>query len=110
MGWKLPAMLALLLLAAAAAPPGDCTQGGDSEKTLPSSIDLAGRPSVSAGLSGRMFAPLPSTDGNNGCRSPLASSSQSTTLRTESGDVLHGLPVPDILRPINEPRRAPQFQ
>jgi hypothetical protein len=110
MVWKTPAIFSLLLLAAAAAPPGDCLPGADSGTAVPIPLDLAGRPSASVGLSGQTFATLPSSEGGNGCRSPLPSSSQSTTLRSESGDVLHGLPSPDILRPMDEPKRAPQFQ
>jgi hypothetical protein len=74
---------------------------------MPIPLDLAGRPNASAGLTSQTFAMLPSADG---CHSPLPSTAQSTTLRSESGDVLHGLPSPDILRPMDEPKRAPQFQ
>jgi hypothetical protein len=109
MVWKLPAALSLLVLTAGAAPPGDCLSTSAGGATLPSSLDLAGRPSVGAGLSGHTFAALPSTDGATGCRS-AASATPATTLRSESGDVLHGLPAPEILRPMNEPRRAPDFQ
>lgn len=110
MGWKTPAILSLLWLTAAAAPPADCLPEGDSGQALPIPLDLAGRPSASVGLSGQAFGPLANSAASNGCRSPLSSNAQSSTLRSESGDMLHGLPSPDILRPIDEPKRAPQFQ
>jgi hypothetical protein len=110
MGWKTLPILSLLFLGAAAAPPSDCLPGMDSGQTLPAPLDLAGRPSAPVGLTAQTFAALPSAEGGGGCRSPLPSASQSATLRSESGDVLHGLPAPDILRPMDEPKRAPQFQ
>lgn len=108
--WKTPAVLSLLFLAAGAAPPGDCSSAAVGGPMLPTALDLAGRPSVTAGLSGQTFATLPSADSAAGCRAALPSASQATALRSESGDVLHGLPAPEILRPINEPKRAPDFQ
>jgi hypothetical protein len=110
MGWKALLLLALPFLGAAAAPPGDCLPAGETGQVLPAPMDLAGRPNMPAGLAGHTFATPPSAEGAFGCRSALPSVTQSTTLRSESGDVLHGLPAPDILRPIDEPRRAPQFQ
>jgi hypothetical protein len=110
MDWKMPALLSLLFLAAAAAPPDDCGAGADNGQALPIPLDLAGRPNASSGLSGQTFGGLPSSESGNGCRSPLTSSAQPTTLRSESGDVLHGLPMPDILRPMDEPKRAPEFR
>jgi hypothetical protein len=110
MGWKTLATLLLLLLAAAAAPPGDCSRVTDGGQKLPASLDLAGRPSIAAGLTGQMFATLTGAEDGHGCRGALSSSVQSTTLSSESGDILHGLPAPDILRRIDEPKRAPQFQ
>ena len=108
MVWKIAAALPLLFLAAGAAPPGDCLSGSAGGPMLPTSLDLAGRPSVGAGLSGQTFAALPGTDAGTGCRA-VSSATQATSLRSESGDVLHGLPAPEILRPMNEPKRAPDF-
>jgi hypothetical protein len=109
MGWKTPAILSLLLLlGAAAAPPGDCLSGGEGLQTLPLSLDLAGRPAAPSGLTGQAFATMPGADG--GCRNPLPTNPQATTLRSESADVLHSLPTPDILRRMDEPKRAPSFQ
>jgi hypothetical protein len=110
MGWKTPCILMLLLLGGAASPADECLAGTGGKQTLPMALDLAGRPSAPAGLTGQTFATLPGSEGGLGCRGALQYSSQSTTLRSESGDVLHGLPAPEILRPVNEPRRAPQFQ
>lgn len=110
MNWTLLVVVALPLLAAAAAPPGDCGSGADGGSALPTALDLAGRPNPPSGLTGQTFATLPTPEGVSGCRSPLPSASQPTTLRSESGDVLHGLPPSDSLRPINEPKRAAQFQ
>jgi hypothetical protein len=110
MDWKTPALLSLLFLAAAAAPPDDCLSASVSGQSLPIPLDLAGRPNAASGLAGQAFAVLPGSDGDAGCRSPLPSNAQSTTLRSETGDVLHGLPLPDILRPMDEPKRAPEFR
>jgi hypothetical protein len=107
MDWKTPAVLSLLFLGAAAAPPGDCLQGADSGQ-MP--LDLTGQPNAPSGLVGQTFAPQPDSGGGNGCLGPLSSNSLSTTLRSASSDVLHGLPTPDSLRPIDEPKRAPDFQ
>jgi hypothetical protein len=110
MHWKTPALLLMLFLAAAASPPDDCLTGADDRQTLPIPLDLAGRPNASSGLDGQTFAVLPGSEGDNGCRSPLPSNAQSTPLRSDSTDVLHGLPMPDILRPMDEPKRAPEFR
>jgi hypothetical protein len=111
MTWKtLTFPLLLFLGAAAGPPPSDCGAGAEAGAMLPAPLDLAGRPSMPSGLTGQTFATLPTTEGMSGCRSPLPSASQSSTLQSESGDILHGLPQPDILRPIDEPKRAPQFQ
>jgi hypothetical protein len=113
-GWKPPAIFGCcclgLLLGAAAAPPGDCFGATDGGQTLPAPLDLAGQPNTAAGLTGQMFARLPGVESGNGCRGALPSSAESTTLRSESGDILHGLPSPDVLRRMDEPKRAPQFQ
>jgi hypothetical protein len=102
--------LAPLLLGAAAAPPGECSPGVDDGEAAPAPPDLAGRPSVAAGLTGQTFAALPGPEGGNDCHSPLRSVSQAAPLRRQSGDVLHGLPDPESLRPVDEPRLAPQFE
>jgi hypothetical protein len=120
MDWKTPAVLSLLVLAplvlgAAAAPPGDCAAGADSGQVMPIPLDLTGRPNAPPGdapfgLAGQTFAPQPEPGAGTGCPGPLPSTPLSATLRSESGDVLHGLPMPDSLRPIDEPKRAPDFQ
>jgi len=35
---------------------------------------------------------------------------QTNTLRSESADVIHGLPAPDILRPLTEAPPRPGFR
>lgn len=107
MDWKTPAVLSLLFLGAAAAPPPDCQPDATSGGAMPIPLDLAGRPNAQSGLTDQTFAELP---GNKGCRGPLASNAQSSTLRNDSSDALHGLPMPDALRPIDQPKRAPDFQ
>jgi hypothetical protein len=107
MNWKTPSVPLLLFLAAAAAPPPDCQPEAMSGQAFPIPLDLAGRPDAQSGLNNQTFAALP---GDNGCHSPLPSNVQSSTLRNDSGDVLHGLPMPDTLRPIDQPKRAPDFQ
>lgn len=105
MDWKAPAILSLLFLAAAAAPPNNCVPGADNGRTLPTPLDLTGQPDIPAGLAGQSLM----LTGAAGCDSALPSAWRSTTLRNESVDVLLGLPAPDTLRPIDEPKRAPQF-
>jgi hypothetical protein len=109
MDWKTPAVLSLLFLGAAAAPPGDCLSGADGGQ-MPISQDLTGQPNAPSGLVGQTFAPQPDAGSGYGCPGPLSSNSLSTTLRSESSDILHGLPTPESLRPIDEPKRAPDFQ
>lgn len=110
---KLAANLALvamgIFLGAAAAPPSDCP-GAAGGPTLPLPMDLQGRPVAPSGLNNQNFAALPSTEAAAGCRTPLPSASTSTNLRSEQGDVLHSLPAPDILRPMDEPKRAPMYR
>jgi hypothetical protein len=108
MGWKTPSILSLLLLAAAA--PSDCTPGPAGGRMLPAPLDLTGRPNLSAGLSGQTVPAPPSSDGVNGCHSPLSAVSQSPASGGEPGDALHGLPAPDLLQPIEEPKLMPQVQ
>jgi hypothetical protein len=110
MGWRAVAVLPLIFLAAAAPPPGDCSPRVGTEQTLPTPLDLAGRPNLSGGLTGETFAALPTLDTPTKCGGSLASAAQATTLRSESGDVLHGLPDPDIMQRIGEPQHAPGFQ
>jgi hypothetical protein len=108
--WKPAAILVLgVFLGAAAAPPSDCP-GASGATTLPLPMDLQGRPLARSGLNNQNFAALPSTEAAAGCRTPLPSASTSSNLRSEQGDVLHSLPAPDILRPIDEPRHAPVYR
>jgi hypothetical protein len=63
-------------------------------------MDLAGRPSMPAGLTGQVFAALPTPEVAGGWRSPLPSTSWSNaTLHSDTADILHGLPMPEILPP-----------
>jgi hypothetical protein len=110
MDWKTPAALSLLLLGAAAAPPADCPAGAGSAQGGSIPLDLTGRPAALSGPTGQAFVTQPGLDGAGGCVLPLPSRALSTTLRSESDDVLHGLPMPDSLRPVDEPKRAPAFQ
>lgn len=102
---------AMILLGAAAAPQGDCSVHlGDPGELLPAPRDLAGRPSLPTGLAGQGFAALPTTEVASGCRSPLPSAASPSSLRSDSADVLHGLPAPDFTRPLGDPKRAPLIQ
>jgi hypothetical protein len=110
MDWKTPAILSLLLLAAAAAPP-DCQPDAASGQAMPIPLDLAGRPNIQSGLTDQTFTTLPGSLGNNGCRdATLPAIAPPSTLRNDTGDALHGLPMPDSLRPIDQPKRAPDFE
>lgn len=110
MAWKTLSVLPLLFLAAAAAPSFDCQPTIDTGQTLSMPLDLTGRPNVPAGVAGSGFAPVPRADASGGCPGSAAATLQPTTLRNDSDDILHGLPAPDILRPVDEPKRAPVFQ
>lgn len=114
MRWNVLAVLPLIFLGAGASLPEDCTQVPNGGATLPTPVDLAGRPVTASGLAGNLttqtFAALPSLQGESGCAGAPASALRSDPLHTDMGDALHGLPAPDILRRIDEPRRAPLFQ
>jgi hypothetical protein len=103
------AVLPLIFLAAGASGPGDCD---NSRQTLPAPVDLAGRPIAPAGLTGsfasQAFAALPGAP--PGCHGGPPSAVRAETLRSDTGDALHALPLPDSLRRIDEPRRAPLLQ
>jgi hypothetical protein len=110
MAWRAIAALPLIFLGAAAAPPGDCSPRMGAEQVLPTPLDLAGRPNLPTGLTGETLAAPPSLDAPAGCGVSMPSTAQVTPLRSETGDVLHGLPQPDILRRVDEPQHAPEFQ
>jgi hypothetical protein len=109
MAWRMLAILPLIFLGAAAEPSGDCASPAETGQTMPAPADLGARPSATTGLGGQAFAALP-TGTESGCSMTLPSITQSTTLRSESNEVLHGLPTPDIQRRMDEPRRAPEFE
>jgi hypothetical protein len=100
MGWRILAILPLIFLGAAAAPPGDCGSSADTGQAMP----------APTGFSGQAFAALPPQGAASDCHMTLPSITQSTTLRSQSNDVLHGLPLPNIQRRMDEPRRAPDFE
>jgi hypothetical protein len=96
------------LLGGAAAPPADCGQPMQPTRTYPMPTDLSGHPQTGAGLAGQTFATLPSPD-SSGCHSAFPASADNA-LRSENADVVHGLPMPDILRPITDPQPKPEFR
>jgi len=101
-------ILPLIFLGAAASPQNDCGAAlGGGDQQLPAPLDLTGRPAVQTG---HAFTALPTPEANAGCLSPLPAPGQPSSLRSDSADVLHGLPNSDLLRPIDEPKRAPLFQ
>jgi hypothetical protein len=104
---KLLAIVPLIFLGAAAAPPGDCGFVPHGATVLPPQQDLAGRLAMQPGLSGQVFAALPTPNAMPGCRSPLPSAAQPGTLRSDNDDILHGLPAPELTRPLHEPRQVP---
>jgi hypothetical protein len=113
---KPPSILSLTLLGTvlggASAPPPDCPQASiPGGQTYPMAVDLSGQAGAATGLSSATFAALPSLEGTSPCRSPLPVSPQQTsTLQSESADVIHGLPLPDILRPITDPQPHPELR
>ena len=102
MVWKSAGSLALLLLTAAAAPPGPCGPGTSIEPG-----DQAAGTLANAGLGVPSFSAAEST-----CESTRVLPLNDVTARpdTTAGDVVHGLPSPQALRPVNEPRRSPEYR
>lgn len=111
MAGKVFAILPLIFLAAGAAPPDAQNSSCGQSALSPSG------PGLSVGAGGSAFAPIPAPgDAPEGAtqetlRCGAASPSPQIGMpRVETGDILHGLPAPDLLRRIDEPRRAPEFQ
>lgn len=113
MNWRAPAIFALLGLAAAAAPPTDCgppstlnAAGG----TLSASQDLAGRPVPTPDLGTQTYATLPSRPDAGDCQNPLSAVSHAAGPQDGEDEIMHGLPAPEILRPMNETKKSPYLQ
>ncbi len=102
MGWKSAGSLALLLLTAAAAPPGPCGPGTTSEPG-----EQAGGTLSNAGPGAPSFSAADDT-----CEDLRVLPPHDLTARpdTTSGEVVHGLPAPEALRPIDQPRRPPIYR
>ena len=99
-------LVALLLLMArpVAAQPADCSVAPPTGPVMALGVDLAGRPGVPKGVSGKAYPILPTgppagTDCHDDPPKPLPDA-----LRGESGDVLGGPPSSDLLRGPGHPQ------
>ena len=93
------ASLTLLLLTAAAAPPGPC---GPAANTGP-----IGQTESTGALRDTDFPRFLES-----CDSSATDPSMNQTMKpaNESGDVLHGLPPSEALRPVDQPGTAPVYR
>ena len=100
MRWNTLSVVPLIFLAAAAAPAEDCASPPSAIQTPPVFLDDASQP-VAGGQVGTNAG---------GCQHELPLPDQSDPPRSQSDDILHGLPQTDSLRRIDEPRQPPMFQ
>ena len=100
MRWNTLSVVPLILLAAAAAPAEDCASPASAIQTPPVFLDETSQP-VGDGQVGNNAA---------GCQHELRLPDRSDPLRSQSDNILHGLPRSDSLRRIDEPRQPPMFQ
>lgn len=110
---RVPAIIALVFLAAAAAPPTDCTAPSSinaAGRTLPTPQDLAGRPIQAPPLGMQNYATLPPNPDSGDCQGPVSAVARPNRLRDDEDEVLHGLPSPEILRPMDETKKSPYLQ
>jgi hypothetical protein len=96
---RTPMALLLLFLAAAAAPPGPCGPAAGARQ--PDGTDAVG------GLAFPTFSAVERSCEDSGV---LPSIPQTARTGNEARDILHSLPSPDALRPIDQPRRAPIYR
>lgn len=90
--WGLLAVVVLVLAASGAmAQPADCPTEPAPGPSMPLSIDLAGRPGVPAGVTGKAFVEVPMEAAQPECGEPPPSSD---VLRGAPGDLLRGTPAP----------------
>ena len=106
MRWKLPFILSLSLLQGAADFQAGCGQdhvAGHAPVTAPSPDP--GRGGQASGVMyGQTTQRAPSTGPLGGCGTPSSGSSLTGSLQNERADIVHGLPLPDILRSPFEPK------
>ena len=109
MRWKFPVILSLTLLQGAAGPQQGCVQDiTPGQVPLGSlSVDLATRGGSMSGMTGETTQSMPQISTNSGCSVSSSPASVSSALRNEHADIVHGLPLPDILRSPLEPRTQP---
>jgi hypothetical protein len=96
------ASLTLLLLTAAAAPPGPC---GPVANTAAIGQTESTGASRDAGV-----LPFSATEDSCDSSGTELPAMQATKPETEPGEVLHGLPSSEALRPIDQPRAAPVYR
>jgi hypothetical protein len=90
--WGLLAFLVVVLaMSGAMAQPADCPRQPAPGPSMPLSIDLAGRPGVPAGVTGKAFVEVPMEAAQTECGEPPA---PSDVLGGAPGDLLRGTPAP----------------
>jgi hypothetical protein len=95
-------ILVLVLLGGAAAPPTECAGTGPSNQTYAVRTDLTDRPAGPYALMGGSDVPI--AESAMPCRTPLTGSAlQGNNPAGEASDAIHGLPAPDVLRPLADP-------
>jgi hypothetical protein len=94
-------LLLTMVQGLAAAQQADCPVESSAGPMLPLSLDLAGRPGVPAGTSGKAYVLVPMTPPGVACRD--AAPPPSDILRGEPGSTL-GPPSHDLLRGSGTPR------
>lgn len=104
-----PLLIATILLGGAAAPPDGCPAvplHGQTQ-TMPMPMELGGRPS---GASDLAAAGMPIVSAGACGGAARAGAAVSGSFKDERSDVLHGLPLPDILKPPSDPHgMRPEF-
>ncbi len=90
--WGLPLLVVLGLVASGAmAQPADCPTRPAPEPSQRLAIELAGRPGVPAGVTGKAFVAVPMQAPQTECGEPSA---PSDVLGGAPGDLLRGTPPP----------------
>jgi hypothetical protein len=84
-------LVAGLVASGAMAQPADCPTRPSPSPSVPVTIDLASRPGMPAGVSGKLRAAVPMQAPQTECGEPAA---PSDVLGGAPGDLLRGAPLP----------------
>lgn len=109
MRWKLPFILSLTLLQGAAEQQEPCSQDAAPGQTpiAPLTIDL-GRAGLAFGMATQTARLAPQAPTAKGCLQTGAQGTLESSLRNERADIVHRLPLPDILHSPLEPPNTPR--